>query len=56
MCHYISLKIRKCCNNSSKYKITYDCGPEKNQTILVCEKHFLEEPFHKFVISIENLE
>jgi len=50
------LEYQRCCNNAPKYKITYDCGPEKPQTILVCKKHYEEEPFHRFVISIEKLD
>jgi hypothetical protein len=49
------LKDSRCCKNDPKYRITYDCGPEKNQTILVCEKHYSEEPFNRFVLTIEKL-
>jgi len=49
------LEYRRCCDQVPKYKITYDCSPEKNQTIFVCKKHFAEEPFHRFIIKIDEL-
>jgi len=50
------MKYPRCCNKNPKFLITYDCGPEKNQTILVCESHYAEEPFNKFVIQLERIE
>ncbi|MGI0097427.1 MAG: hypothetical protein ACREAJ_03485 [Nitrosopumilaceae archaeon] len=45
----------RCCNKKAKYLVTYDCGPEKNQTIFVCEEHYSEEPFHRFIIKLEKI-
>jgi len=50
------LEYQICCNNKPKYKITYDCGPEENQIILVCEEHYSDEAFHRFIMTIEKLE
>ena len=43
------LQHQKCCGKQPKYLITYSCGPEPDQTLLVCEDHYKEEPFHKFI-------
>jgi hypothetical protein len=48
------LKYPRCCTKVPLYLITYDCGPEENQTILVCEEHYSEELFQKYVIKIEK--
>ncbi|MEE8178618.1 MAG: hypothetical protein V3T63_01425 [Nitrosopumilaceae archaeon] len=50
------LELPRCCNKDPKYCITYDCGPEENQTILVCEEHYSDELFHRFVIKMEKIE
>lgn len=49
------MKFPRCCKNDPVYLITYDCGPEPNETILVCKDHYLEEPFQRFAIKIEKL-
>ena len=38
------------------YLITYDCGPDPNETILVCKDHYSDEAFHRFAIKIVKLE
>jgi len=38
------------------YLITYDCGPEGEQTILVCKEHYTDEAFHRFATKIVKLE
>ncbi|MCZ6582192.1 MAG: hypothetical protein O6761_03350 [Thaumarchaeota archaeon] len=50
------MKYPRCCNKDPMYMITYDCGPEPNQTILVCKDHYSDEAFHRFVIKIAKLE
>ena len=49
------MKYPRCCNKDPIYLITYDCGPEENQTILVCQDHYSDELFKRFVIKIEKL-
>jgi len=53
--NYSQVKYPRCCNNEPEYLITYDCGPDPAETILVCKKHFKEEPFQRFAIKIEKL-
>ena len=45
-----------CCKNTSKYLITYSCGFEPDQTLLVCESHYQEKPFQEHVKSLKVLE
>jgi len=49
------VKYPRCCSNEPEYLITYDCGPDPEETILVCREHFKEEPFQRFAIKIEKL-
>jgi hypothetical protein len=49
------LKYPRCCEKEPEYLITYDCGSEENQTILVCHDHYLDEPFRRFILKIEKL-
>jgi len=46
---------QKCCSKKPKYLITYSCGPEPDQTLLVCEDHYSEKPFQKFIKKRESL-
>jgi len=50
------VKYPRCCNKDPVYLITYDCGPDPKETILVCKDHYLEEPFQRFAIKIEKLQ
>ena len=50
------MKFPRCCNKDPVYLITYDCGPEPDETILVCKDHYKEEPFQRFAIKIEKLQ
>jgi len=43
------LQHQNCCRKQPKYLITYSCGPEPDQTLLVCEEHYRQESFHKFI-------
>jgi hypothetical protein len=49
------VKYPRCCTNEPEYLITYDCGPDPEEIILVCKEHFKEEPFQRFAIKIEKL-
>ncbi|MGB9124511.1 MAG: hypothetical protein WA833_05875 [Nitrosotalea sp.] len=49
------VKYLRCCNRKAEYLITYDCGPDPQQTMLVCNQHYKEEPFQRFAIKIEKL-
>lgn len=49
------VKYPRCCNIEPEYLITYDCGPDPQQTMLVCKNHFKDEPFQRFAIKIEKL-
>jgi hypothetical protein len=49
------VKYPRCCSKEPEYLITYDCGPDPQQTMLVCKHHFKEEPFQRFAIRIEKL-
>jgi len=49
------VKYPRCCDNKPEYLITYDCGPDPEETILVCKVHFKDEPFQRFAIKIEKL-
>lgn len=51
----IILPLKKCCDSIPSYKITYSCGPEPDQTLLVCEKHYNEEPFQRCIKKIDEL-
>ena len=56
ICPSISqVKYPRCCNNEPEYLITYDCGPDPKETMLVCKDHFKEEPFQRFAVKIEKL-
>jgi hypothetical protein len=50
------VKYPRCCNKDPVYLITYDCGPDPNETILVCKDHYMEEAFQRFAIKIEKLQ
>jgi len=50
------VKYPRCCNKDPVYLITYDCGPDPNETILVCKDHYTEEAFQRFAIKIEKLQ
>jgi len=45
--------MRACCNNSLRFKVTYDGGSMGNDTILVCDKHITKYPFNKMILSTE---
>ncbi|MDE1829209.1 MAG: hypothetical protein KGI25_02690 [Thaumarchaeota archaeon] len=49
------MKYPRCCNKEPEYLITYDCGPDPQETMLVCKEHFKEEPFQRFAVKIEKL-
>lgn len=46
---------KRCCKRHPRYLITYSCGPEPDQTLLVCDDHYKEEPFRKFIKKMELL-
>lgn len=49
-------EYQRCCKEESEYLITYSCGSQQNQTLLVCKSHYKEEAFHTCILKIEKLE
>lgn len=49
-------KPPKCCNRPGKYEITYDCGPNPDQKLILCEFHYnLESVFQRNIKKIEEI-
>lgn len=49
-------KYQRCCNEEYEFLITYSCGSQPDQTLLVCKSHYKEEAFHTCIIKIEKPE
>lgn len=48
---------RKCCNKPSKYEIVYDCSPDPDQELTLCEYHYnLDPAFSRNIKTIKELE
>jgi len=46
----------KCCNTPGKYHIVYDCGPDSDQELILCEYHYgLHPAFKQNIKSIKEL-
>jgi len=47
---------RKCCKRPSKYEIIYDCGPDPDQNLILCEYHYnLDPAFSRNIKTIKDL-
>ena len=45
----------QCCEDEPSFEITYDCGSDPNQTILVCKDHYKNECWNRFAIQVKVL-
>ena len=49
-------KTSRCCKRFGKYHIVYDCGPDPDQEIILCEYHYSLDPaFQRNIKKIEAL-
>ena len=50
-------EVRKCCKGFGKYYIVYDCGPDPDQELILCEYHYgLDPAFQRNIKSMKELE
>lgn len=45
----------QCCENNPDFEITYDCGTDPDQTLLVCKEHYKDECWNRFSIQVKVL-
>jgi len=51
------IQPRKCCDRLSKYEIVYDCGPDEDQFLILCEYHYnLDPAFSRHIKTMKVLE
>ena len=45
----------QCCEKEPDFEITYDCGTDADQTLLVCKDHYKKENWNRFAIQVKVL-